>query len=313
MPKDYICVIGAANVDITGFAHNKLVLGDSSIGHLTSSTGGVGRNIAENLVRLGVPVKLLCPIGDDIYGKEIIQNCEEVGIDISEALFLENTGSSVFLGIMDKSNDLALAIAAMSICTKIDKAFIDAKREQIKNANAVVLETNIPVETLEYIIESIPDQTYILDTVAGDKAGSCMDVLHGLHSLKTNQIEAEILSGIEIKEEPDLERSAAFFHKKGVKNVFITIGKKGSFYSNQTECGIVVPKPVLVANTIGAGDAFLSGLVFGRFKDYNLVDSVKIAGACANMAVMSEKTVNPEINEKMILEQALEQGITNTE
>ena len=301
MSNEYVCVIGAANVDITGFAQNELLQRDSNIGRLSLSIGGVGRNIAENLVRLGLPTKLICPIGDDIYGKQIIENCKEIGIDLSDSLFMENTDSSVFLAIMDNTNDLALAIAAMSICEKITTEFIDTKREQIKNAKAVVLETNIPPKVLQHIVKTIPDQIYILDTVAGDKAHGCLEILHGLHSLKTNKIEAEILSNIKINSDEDLPKVAAFFHAKGVTNVFLTMGKQGSYYSNNDHQGVFVPALIDVVNTNGAGDAFVSGLVYAKMKGFDVEKAVKVASACADMAVSSEATVNPNINEASIL------------
>lgn len=302
MQEQYVCVIGAANIDISGFPKHKLQMGDSTIGRLSLSIGGVGRNIAENLVRLGLSTKLMAPIGDDLYGKKIIENCNEIGIDVSDALFMENTNSSVFLAVMNDKNDLAVAIAAMSICEKLDEAFIDSKRAVIEQASVVVLETNIPSKVLKYIVDTIPNQKYMLDTVAGDKAAGCLDVLHNLHTLKTNEFEAETLSKQTINKEEDLPKVAEFFHDRGVTNVFITMGKKGSFYSNRKEQGIVLPKPIEVVSTIGAGDSFISGLVFSELQDYDLNKSVRFASACANMTVSTEATVNPQMTSEAVLE-----------
>ncbi|MCB9052383.1 MAG: hypothetical protein H6556_23355 [Lewinellaceae bacterium] len=72
-----ITILGAANIDLTGFSHQPLRYGDSHQGALKISLGGVGRNIAENLARLGLPTRLICSIGDDIYGQLIQNSCRK--------------------------------------------------------------------------------------------------------------------------------------------------------------------------------------------------------------------------------------------
>jgi pseudouridine kinase len=72
--EDYVCVLGGSNMDIVGFPHKNLVLHDSNPGKVKISLGGVGRNIAENLVHLGVSTKLISAIGDDLYGKKILKS-----------------------------------------------------------------------------------------------------------------------------------------------------------------------------------------------------------------------------------------------
>ena len=300
--QDYVCVIGAATVDITGFPQNKLIQGDSTIGRLGLSIGGVGRNIAEILVRLGVQTKLMSPIGGDLYGKQITENCRQIGIDVEDALFLEHESSSVFMAIMNESNDLSVAIAAMSICEKIDKHFIDQKKEILENAQAIVLETNIPKDVLAYLVKSIPEQKYIVDTVSGDKAKECESILAHLDILKTNKYEAEILTNLIINNETDLKNAAQYFHARGVKNVCITLSKQGVFYSNKEHESILLPPKVNVVNTNGAGDAFVAGLVYAELKGMNLSDSVKIATACSAITIGHEDTINPNINEASVLE-----------
>ena len=75
--KDYAVVIGGVNIDIVGYPYSKLIPQDSNIGGVKLSLGGVGRNIAENLVRLGVDTKLISILGDDIYGKKILDEAKK--------------------------------------------------------------------------------------------------------------------------------------------------------------------------------------------------------------------------------------------
>ncbi len=298
----YICVIGAANIDMVGFPKHKLIFKDSNDGTLKISVGGVGRNIAENLARLGLPTKLITAIGDDIYGNKIVDSCNKTGIDISSSLFVKEQPSSIHLAIMDHKNDMALGFSAMDVCKKLDTKFIAEKKELIKNAHAVILETNIPKNTLSKIVEDQPDQTYLLDTVSGKKSLRAKNILSNLFILKTNKIESEKLSGIKISDLKSLEKSAFYFHKKGVKNIFITLGEDGIYYSNGIESKFISPKNTKAINTIGAGDAFTAGVIFGYLNSMDINQWAKFGMACAELTIASEESVSPEINRDLILE-----------
>jgi len=296
----YVCVIGGANVDLVGFPTHKLIFRDANLGNLKISMGGVGRNIAENLVRLGVNTKLICALGDDIYGKLVVENCEAIGIDIQESLFLKNRQSSVHLAIMDDQNDLALGLSAMDVYDEMTSHFIRKKKEQIKNAKLVVLDTNISAEVLIWVTENIPTQKYFLDAVSIVKSIKAKEILKHLYMIKVNIAETQSLTNVNIKSLNDLKIAADFFHQKGIKEVFITQGEEGVFYSNSIVSGTFRPKKEQVVNTNGAGDAFVAGVVYGHIKGVDIENSAKIGMACASMAICHEDTVNPEINETTI-------------
>ncbi len=292
----YVCVVGGANIDIVGFSIDPLRYKDDNIGHLNISPGGVGRNIAENLVRLGIPTKLICPIGDDIFGQQIIAHSREIGLDISNSLFLENQASSAHISILGNDSDMALGLSDMSICEKINTTFIEQKKEVICQAVLVALETNLPTSILEKIMATCPNQRYLLDTVSGSQCMRAKNLLSQLFILKTNQIEAEILSGIKISSEERLSQIAHFFHKKGTKHVFITLGKTGAFYSSEKYNARLFPNKSLIVNTNGAGDAFSAGVIYGAVNNYPNDSWLKMGLACAEHTVLYKDTVSPEIN-----------------
>jgi len=299
----YVCVIGGANIDITGFSRHKIKLTDSNRGTVQLSMGGDGRNIAEILVRLGITTKLICPIGDDIYGRQIIESCSELSIDCRDSLFLKNKASSVFLSIMDEDNDLALGFSAMDICDEMDVMFIRKKNDIIKNARFVILETNIPEASLKCIVESNPNQDFLLDTVSSLKAMRAKNILHHLYVLKSNKLEAELLSGVKISNEADLSKAGQVFLNKGVKNVFITLGKAGVFYCNNTIEEIIRPPLIKVINTNGAGDAFSAGITYGILHNQHIQECAKLGIISSTFAVAHQNTVNSEVDEQKLMEQ----------
>ena len=113
--KTKICVVGAVNVDITGFTKDKLILKDSNIGKMETSPGGVGRNIAENLQRLDFKVNLVSIFGDDPLSEYIKKSCIDKEIKIDNSFFLKDASAATFIAIVNEQNDLAVGIAAMDI------------------------------------------------------------------------------------------------------------------------------------------------------------------------------------------------------
>ena len=105
MPKkkdDYICVLGGSNMDIIGFPYKDFIPEDSNPGRIKAALGGVGRNIAENLVCLGIHTKLISAIGDDIYGNIILEHADNIGLDMKNSLVSNQTTTSTYLAILDE-------------------------------------------------------------------------------------------------------------------------------------------------------------------------------------------------------------------
>ena len=145
----YILVIGGSNIDIQGFPKEKLIPRDSTIGTVSVSLGGVGRNIAENCARLGIATRLLSVIGDDPYGQKILKESQAVGLNMQDTLVLSGAATSTYLSILDETNDMALAINHMDIIEKLTVDHIRAKRSLIEHAHLVVLDTNLSQAVLD--------------------------------------------------------------------------------------------------------------------------------------------------------------------
>jgi pseudouridine kinase len=295
----YLVVLGGANVDIVGFTNNPLVFKDSNQGTLKISMGGVGRNIAENLVRLGLNTKLISVIGDDTNGQQLKTHSQQIGLDILDSLFLKNQPTSVHLAIMDEHNDMALGLSAMDIYNQFDLSYIKRKHEILQKATCIVLDTNMPKTILDEVATKYQHQKLFLDAVAGSKALRAKDILPFLHVLKVNRLEAEILSGLKIIKTNDVSKLADYFHKVGVKNVCVTLGDEGAFYSNYTRNGYIKPQKTSVINANGAGDAFMAGLIFSDLQNKSLKESATFGMACAAVTLEHEDNVHPELQQKL--------------
>jgi len=301
LQRKSVTVFGAANTDLVGFPETGLVFSDSNKGRIKMLPGGVGRNIAENLARLRQHVSLVSVLGDDVFKDFLLQQADEAGIDMSEAVILQGQSSAVFSAILNRNNDLAVAIADMKIYDQLSPEVFYKDFPSLDRADFAVLETNFPSSVLDYLVNRFPEKKWILDTVSGDKAKRAEPVLPQLFALKTNLLEAEVITGISAKTS-DYRPMVEYFLNEGVQHVFITLGKEGVIYGTREKIEYQPPVPAKVVNTIGAGDAFLSGVIFGFIQGLPLRDVARLGLITAGLTVQSEKVVSPDISPERILQ-----------
>ena len=296
----YICVIGGSNVDIHGFPNQRLVPADSNPGQIRISFGGVGRNIAENTSRMGISTKLITAVGNDDYGLSLLNQVNLSEFDTQHSVISDEFPTSTYMSILDVDGDMRLAISQMDVLKKLDIEFLESRRPVVKNARLCVLDTNLPQESIEYLAASFPDQEFCLDTVSTAKAAKAKGVLAKLFLIKPNQLEAEKLSGIAIRNSEDLRRCGAYFLEQGVKQVVISLGSRGNYYNDGRHEFILEAGEVEVVNATGAGDAFMAGLIYGRLNALSAEETVKFAMAASFMALSHTNTINPNLSAETI-------------
>lgn len=291
----YCTVIGGASIDIGGVPEGELVSKDSNPGKTVLSLGGVGRNIAHNMRLLGLNVKFVTAVGDDMYARQIMESCEELGIETQDSLRISKESTSAYLYITDKSGDMQVALSDMRIYEHITPDYIRNKLELINRSRMVVIDTNIPAQTIAYICEKSRAPVFA-DTVSGRKAEKLLPVLDKLYAVTPNRLEAEVLSGVAIESDADLERAADIILKKGVKNVFIKLGEQGVYCACADEKFLLEGNKSGVVSTAGAGDSFMAGLALGFMKRLSMREMAKLGSAAASIAVESASTINPALN-----------------
>ena len=122
-----VAVIGGVNMDIGGRPNRPPILHDSNPGTVSLRPGGVGRNIAHNLHLLGIQVSLIAPLGDDMFGRRLLRQCSELGLDMSLSPVLPGEHSSVYLYVSDERGEMALAIADMDITRRLTPELLEPR------------------------------------------------------------------------------------------------------------------------------------------------------------------------------------------
>lgn len=292
---NYVTVIGACNIDVAGIPFKKLIEKDSNPGNVKFSMGGVSRNISENLRRLDVNVELMTVFADDTNGQSLKKNCMDLGIRISNSLTVQNATTATYVYISDTDKDMQLAISDMEIYKHITPEFIKSKSDSISKSNVIVLDTCLELDTIDYITKNF-DVPIFIDLVSVSRGMKVTDIIGKFHTIKPNKYEAEMLSGIKIDSVADLRRASEYFIKKGVKQVFISLGSKGVYYSNGVKSNLLSPYESNVVNTTGAGDSFMAGIVYGYLNNYDIQESAKLGSAAASICIESMDTINKELS-----------------
>jgi len=297
---EYVLVIGGANVDILGFPKDVLRLEDSNPGSIKMSLGGVGRNIGENLARLGVSTKMMTAVGKDVYGQKILEESRLVDLDMSQALVLENASTSIYLSIMNEDGDMKLALSDMDIAERVDTDYINKNAKLIRSAAAVVVDANLNQSVIEYLFSNFKEVDFFVDTVSAAKSLKLKALLPYVHTLKPNRIETEALTGISIKTMDDANKAIDVFLEKGVKQVFISLGQDGVVFGNKDTREVFKPETVKMINATGAGDAFMAAIVYSWINRFDPKKTLVFSSCASALAISCESTINPEISEAKV-------------
>ena len=291
----YAVVVGGVNVDIGGKPFAPPVAADSNPGTVSISLGGVGRNIAHNLSLMGTDVRLLTAYGDDIHGHRVAASCSELGIDLSHARRISGGTTSTYLYLMDEQGEMVLAVSDMEICKKITPTYLSAHLGLLQNAQVIICDANIPEESLIYLAENCAVPLFC-DPVSTVKAEKLRPILHKIHTLKPNRLEAELLSGVKIETTEDVAKAADALLALGVHRVFISMGADGVYAAMGSQRILLPNLPGNAVNTTGCGDAFMAALAWAYLEGMDLKETALAGLAAGAIAMESPETINPAMS-----------------
>ena len=293
-------IIGGITADIEGNPYNQLIQGDSNPGKISMSYGGVGRNITENLARMGAAVNFVSVAGDDFAGRGAIRELEDIGVATKNIRLLKEENTAVYMSILNIIGDMELALCNMDVLEKISADFIDEAYENIKNSKIIGIDTNLTEEVLDYATAKLKDIPIFLDPVSVTKAERAKNLIGRFHSIKPNRMEAEVLSGMTIMSAEELENAGQWFVEQGVKRVFITLGPGGVYYCDRENSGVLRPKQVEIVSATGAGDAFSAAVIYSYLNGYDIKKTAEVGMAAASITLRSKSAVNSLMSGEML-------------
>ncbi|MBI2254957.1 MAG: carbohydrate kinase family protein [Proteobacteria bacterium] len=269
MKAPHIIVVGGANLDIKSRIAGKTVPGTSNPGWTETSPGGVGRNIAESLARLGAHVGLLTVIGEDSTGDRLRRHARTAGIDTS--LMLRRKGpSGTYSVTLDAAGEMLIGVSDMRLIDAMKPSDITQAKEALGAADLLVADGNLPLPCLKALLQiakraAVP---LVLEPVSVPKAKRLKPLLQEglpIAALTPNRDELAELAGFAVKNERDLARAAARLHERGVAHVLVGLGADGCFLSSTEEGPHAIParKSRGIKDVTGGGDAMVASLAYG--------------------------------------------------
>lgn len=295
-PAENVLVIGGANMDIVGTACSALAMGDSNLGNIHCAPGGVARNIAENLARLGHITHLLSAMGDDAFGRSLLDATQAAGVHTGACAVLPHYNTSTYLSLHGVQGDLVVAMNDMAIVRSITPQVLAAHAHLLQAANAVALDCNLNADTLAWLLERATGKVFV-DAVSVAKCERIRPCLAGIHTLKVNQAEAHALCGLSCHAPADMLAAATWLHTQGVRQVLISLGARGMLYSDAygghgwqdaLACDVV--------NVNGAGDALLAGWIHATLAGLSLAQAARFAQACAAFTTRCAMANHPDLS-----------------
>ncbi len=299
--ENTIIVAGGINADILGQSAAPLRAGDSNPGEIREAPGGVARNIAENLARLGNNVRLISAVGQDSRGGQLLEHTRSSGVDISAVRQSSTLPTSSYLAISDHNGQLQSAVADTRVIDELTPEVLQAHLSVLLRASVMVIDSNLPVSAVKCLsshAKADKEQGPVLfaDAVSGRKAEKLQPFLSQLHTLKVNTEEASVLTAISPRS-PDFSRQVIeHLLGQGVCRVLLSRGSEEVILASPTRQVALTPPNISVINENGAGDALMAGLVHGWCQNWDMEQQLRFALGCAALTLTVPEANHPQLS-----------------
>ncbi|WP_176085929.1 carbohydrate kinase [Martelella sp. HB161492] len=304
-PEDRVIAIGGAVIDRKYLSSEALIAGTSNPASSLRSFGGVARNVAENLARLGAVTGFISAVGEDEGGHQLIHDLREHHVDVAGVFTLAGATTAEYVAVLEPSGDLAFGIADMAIFDQLTPALLERVWPSIAAARWVFADCNLPAETLARLIERRAQSRFRLaiDAVSTPKVAKLPKDLTGVDLLFMNLDEASACLGRSFPRDGDGMRAAAeALRAAGAAEVVLSCGVLGMAVSMATATVIVPVVPACPVDMTGAGDAMIAGTLHYYAASDDLVAAARRGALIGCLTTETEKSVHPALCEGFVAE-----------
>jgi pseudouridine kinase len=299
-PESPALVIGAAGVDIVGRLRAELRPATSTPAQIRSSFGGVARNVAENLARLGQAVTLITAVGQDEDGQRLIQALQAAGVDTQAILCTDQYATGAYLGVLNPDGSLQFALDDMRAINALTPDYLRQHADLFKSASLLFIDANLPKETLRTAL-ALARQARLpvcADPTSASLAARLIPYLSRLYLIAPNAAEAEILcgEGLKITSPRQAIRAAKHLVSQGVEIAIVTLAERGVCYATSETSGHIPAIHTPITDPTGAGDALTATVIFALLNDIPLDDAVRLGVSAASLTLRYRGAVVPDLS-----------------
>ena len=252
-----IAVVGSANTDLTTFSDSLPRPGETIFGtSFDLGFGGKGANQAVAARLCGADVVMVAKVGNDLFGEATVKNFAALGIDTSHVGIVEGVSSGVAPIFVDPSGQNRIIVVKGANDT-LKPADVDAAAADLRTVDTVVLEFEIPLETIYYVVRFARKNKIRCIVNPAPAQPADLAALSAADYFIPNETEAEVITGVPVHSIEEAKRCASALLEKGFRRVVITLGSRGSLLATAEGAELIPPFPVAPKDTTGAGDAFI--------------------------------------------------------
>jgi ribokinase len=288
--QPHIVVVGSANVDLTTFTDQFPRPGETIFGrefHL--GFGGKGANQAVAARLCGARVSMIARVGNDLFGSATIQNFNSRGVEAGRVLVTPGVSSGVAPIFVDSSGQNRILVVK-GANDRLLPADVDAASDVLRSADCIVLQLEIPLETVYYTLRFA--RSHGIRSILNPAPGQALDLaaVADADYVIPNETEAEALTGMTVNNLDEARECGLHLLSKGVRRVIVTLGANGALCVGSEGTVHVPPYAVSPVDTTGAGDAFIGSFACFLSGGCDEADAIARANVYAALSTLSVGT-----------------------
>lgn len=285
MSDHSITVIGSSNTDMV-IKTSRLPLPGETIlgGDFLMNPGGKGANQAVAAARLSGKVTLVAKVGNDVFGREARELFQAENLNIAYLSSDDSAPSGIALITVNEQGENCIVVAPGSNA-RLLREDIDMAAEAIREAEIVLMQLEVPLDTVTYATEMAvaAGRKVILNPAPAQPLPTSL--LSMIYLITPNETEAEILTGIPVRDQTSAIAAARALLSMGVKAVVMTLGSQGALVVTDELCELIPTKSVKVVDTTAAGDCFNGALAVALCEGFSLQEAISFANKAATISV----------------------------
>ena len=285
MNKEGVLVVGSANMDLVVTSERFPKPGETIFGkHFEMFPGGKGANQAVSCAKLGGLTYFLGKMGDDDFQDSLNKSLSENGVHIEDVLIEKDAQTGCALISVDGTGEnQIIVISGTNMNFSSEDLF--TKKDYFSKVKVVLAQLEIPIETVAQAAKLAKENDALFILNPAPAAELTDELLSMIDYITPNESELELLTGVEMRDHESQEKAAKVLLDKGVKNVIVTLGDKGSLLVNKNECTSYNSYSVRAVDTTAAGDSFNGALAYSLSKGTEIKDAIHFANYSAALSV----------------------------
>jgi pseudouridine kinase len=277
-----VLVVGGSNIDIKAKTTAPHIAATSNPGVISTSFGGVGRNIASNLARLGAETSFITAVGDDGQGQQLLAALARENVDTSACLTVGGP-TGAYCAVLDASGELVTAVSHMQALEAVTPDIIENEAERFARATLVVADCNLLPATLAAIARAAPGKLIVepVSVTKSEKLWRLLDDHQVLAATPNLHQLSSLMPGTGVYE------AVVALRRLGIANVIVHAGADGAYGFDGNQLVHVPAQAQTVKDVTGAGDAAVSGMVYGLLKKMPLAEAIAVGQKAAAKVIAS--------------------------